>query len=227
MTTSLNLLQELIGTFYIKLGLDFRAKLVVGQICEAPVCTAMKTAPSGVLIRSTQVELRQTCFRQVPQPGDAYESKRILNSPQLGAHEEFAVTRAKRRPVIVLMPQQDEIEVVETRRMMKINKKLVLVAPCYGVVNAMQECKTDPEFLKRVSSLHYPHFTFLPKGGHFDKDSLLRLDSIHHIFHSQLEASQWVLAPEIKDIVLGQLERVLSIGNGDKFVTARDILLGK
>lgn len=227
MTTSLNLLQELIGTFYIKLGLDFRAKLVVGQICEAPVLYCYENSaiwrPDTLDASRTSADL----FRQVPQPGDAYESKRILNSPQLGAHEEFAVTRAKRRPVIVLMPQQDEIEVVETRRMMKINKKLVLVAPCYGVVNAMQECKTDPEFLKRVSSLHYPHFTFLPKGGHFDKDSLLRLDSIHHIFHSQLEASQWVLAPEIKDIVLGQLERVLSIGNGDKFVTARDILLGK
>jgi hypothetical protein len=35
-TTSLNLLQELITDFYVKLGLDYKAKLVVGQICEAP-----------------------------------------------------------------------------------------------------------------------------------------------------------------------------------------------
>src|ERR1700730_6302413 len=111
--------------------------------------------------------------------------------------------------------------------MMKVNKKLVTVAPCHSVVNEKEECKTDPEFLKRVGLLEYPHFTLLPKGGALTKDSLLRLDSIQHVFHSHLEPTQWALAPEIKQIVLGQLERILSIGSGESYVTARDILHGK
>jgi hypothetical protein len=226
-STSVNLLQDLVSDFYVKLGLDYRARLVVGQICDAPVLYCYENSeiwrPASLDSSGTSA----STFQQIPKPGDAYKSGRLLHSPHLGAYEEFPVTRAKRRPVVVLMPQQDQIDVKETRGMMKVNKKLVTVAPCYGVVNQMDEAKTDPEFLTRVSMLAYPHFMFLPTGGAMSKDSLLRLDSIHHVFHSQLEPTQWALAPDIKDIVLGQLERVLSIGNGDAYVTARNILFGK
>ena len=226
-SSSLSILQELVSDFYAKLGLDYRAKLVAGQICEAPVLYCYENSEIWRPLDLDNSGTSASLFGQIARPGDAYQSNRLLHSPRLGAHEEFPVTRAKRRPVIVLMPQQDQIELKETRGMMKVNKKLVTVAPCYGVVNEMGECKTDPDFLTRVSMLEYPHFMLLPKGGPLLKDSLLRLDSIHHVFHSHLEPKQWALSQDIKDIVDGQLERILSLGNGDGYVTARNILFGK
>lgn len=109
--------------------------------------------------------------------------------------------------------------------MMKVNKKLVTVTPIYGVVNENQELKIDKAFLERVSNLEFPHFMFLPRDVCVPKDSLLRLDSIHHTFHPHLEAKQYALAPEIVKILLGQLERVFETGNGDAYVEARSILL--
>jgi hypothetical protein len=188
------ILSELEPNFYVQLGLDYRARLVPGQVCIAPVLYCYENREIWRPFDLDNSQTSATVFRLVPQPGDAYQSQRLLQSPQLGVYEEFPVVRAKRRPVIVLMPQQDEVEVRETRGMMRVNKKLVTVAPCYSVVNAMNECKTDPRFLIRVGMLEFPHFMFLPQGGSMDRDSLLRLDSIHHVFHSQLEPTQWTLS---------------------------------
>jgi hypothetical protein len=220
-------LHEFISPFYVKLGEDYRSKLVVGQICITPVLYCYENREIWRPMSLDTSGTSATIFKIEAQPGDAYKSSGLLHSPRLEAYEEFPVVRAKRRPVIVLMPQQDEVDLKEHRGMMKVNKKLVTVAPCYGVVNEQDECKTDKSFLERVSNLEFPHFMFLPHDAFIPKDSLLRLDSIHHTFHPHLEPKQHALAPEIVKILLGQLERVLSIGNGDAYVLARDILLGK
>ena len=215
-------LHELISPFYVKLGTDYRSKLVVGQICFTSVLYCYENREVWRPISLDTSGTFASAFKI-----DAYKSARILHSPKLEAYEEFPVVRAKQRPVIVLVPQQSQVDLKESAGMMKVNKKLVTVAPCYSVVNAQDECKTDPAFLIRVSNLEFPHFMFLPQGPCITKDSLLRLDSVHHTFHPHLEPKQFALAPENVDILLGQLERVLSIGNGDAYVVARDILLGK
>jgi len=220
-------LHDYISPFYVKLGDDYRSKLIVGQICLTSVLYCYENReiwrPLGLDSSGTSASF----FKIEPEPGDAYKSGALLHSPRLEAYEEFPVVRAKRRPVIVLMPQQGEIDLKEHRGMMRVNKKLVTVAPCYSVVNAQDECKTDKSFLERVSNLEFPHFMFLPHDVCVLRDSLLRLDSIHHTFHPHLELKQYALAPDIVKILLGQLERIFETGNGDAYVTARDILLGK
>jgi hypothetical protein len=220
-------LHEYISPFYVKLGNDYASKLVIGQICVTSVLYSYENReiwrPVGLDASGTAA----TIFKIEAKPGDAYKSVFLLHSPKLEAYEEFPVLRAKRRPVIVLMPQQDQINLKEQGGMMKVNKKFVTVAPCYGVVNQQNECKTDKSFLERVSNLEFPHFMFLPHDACMPKDSLLRLDSIHHTFHPHLEPKQYALAPDIVKILLGQLERIFSTGNGDAYVVARDILLGK
>jgi len=220
-------LHELISPFYVKLGEDYRSKLAVGQICVTSVLYCYENREIWRPIGLDNSGTSATYFKIEPEPGDAYKSSTILHTPRLEAYEEFPVVRAKRRPVIVLMPQQGEIDLKEHRGMMKVNKKLVTVAPFYSVVNEQNECKTDKVFLERVSNLEFPHFMFLPRDAFVPRDSLLRLDSIHHTFHPHLEPKQCALAPEIVTILLGQLERVLSTGNGDNYVLARDILLDK
>jgi hypothetical protein len=220
-------LHELISPFYVKLGEDYRSKLVVGQICVTSVLYCYENREIWRPISLDNSGTSATWFKIEPEPGDAYKSSTILHTPRLEAYEEFPVVRAKRRPVIVLMPQQGEIDLKEHRGMMKVNKKLVTVAPFYSVVNEQDECKTDKSFLERVSNLEFPHFLFLPRDAFIPNDSLLRLDSIHHTFHPHLEPKQCALSPEIVKILLGQLERIFSTGNGDNYVLARDILLDK
>jgi hypothetical protein len=48
---------------------------------------------------------------------------------------------------------------------------------------------------------------------------------MHNAFHPHLEPKQYALAPDIVKILLGQLERIFGIGNGDAYVEARSILL--
>jgi len=211
----------------VKLGLDYASKLVVGQICLTSVLYSYENReiwrPLGLDSSGTSASV----FKVEAEPGDAYKSGTLLHSPRLEAYEEFPVVRAKRRPVIVLIPRQDEISLKEHKGLMKVNKKLVTVAPCYGIVNAQGECKTDKSFLERVSNLEFPHFMFLPSQACIPKDSLLRLDSIHHTFHPHLEPKQFALAPDIVKILQGQLERIFSTGNGDAYVTTREILMMK
>lgn len=211
----------------MKLGADFHSNLIVGQICETTVLYCYENREIWRPINLDTSGTYASFFKIEAQPGDAYKSSRILHSPKLEAYEEFPVLRAKHRPVIVLVPQQNQIPLNESAGRMKLNKKLVTVAPCYGVVNALDQCKTDPAFLTRVSDLEFPHFMFLPKGGHIEKDSLLRLDSIHHTLQPHLDATQWALAPAVVEILLGQLERIFAIGNGEAYVTAREILMGE
>ncbi len=218
-------LHELIKPFYVKLGEDYRSKLVIGQICLTSVIYTYENRqvwrPSALDSSGTRANL----FKIEAEPGDAYQSNTLLHTPRLEAYEEFPVVRAKRRPVIVLVPKQDEINAVERGGMVKVNKKLVTVAPIYGVVNQNDECKIDKSFLERASNLEFPQFMFLPRDVCVPKDSILRLDSIHRTFQPHLDAKQYALAPDIVKILLGQLERVFGTGNGDAYVDARTILL--
>ncbi len=219
-------LHEYVSPFYNKLGNDYRANLTVGQICETTVLYCYENRQIWRPLDLDNSGTLASVFKIEAQSSDAFKSGRILHSPRLEAYEEFPVVRAKRRPVIILMAHQGEIDLKEQGDLMKVNKKLVTVAPCYGVVNAQDEFKIDPVFLTRVSNLEFPHFMFLPQGPCITKDSLLRLDSIHHTFHPHLEPKQYALAPDIVKILLGQLERIFSTGNGDAYVEARNILLG-
>jgi hypothetical protein len=218
-------LHELIKPFYVKLADTYRSQLVVGQICVTSVLYTYENRqiwrPLGLDNSGTSA----TFFNVEAEPGDAYRSNTLLHTPRLEAYEEFPVVRAKRRPVIVLIPKQDEINLKEHSGMIKVNKKLVTVAPCYSVVNELDECKTDKSFLERVSNLEFPHFMFLPRDVCITKDSLLRLDSIHHTFYPHLEPKQYALAPDVVKILQGQLERIFATANGDAYVEARNILL--
>jgi len=216
---------EIVNSFYVKLGLDYRSKLVHGQICFSVVHYCYENRqiwrPSGLDSSSTQA----TFFQIEPSPGDAYSSGRVLHTPKLGAGEEFPVVRAKRRPVVVLLPPREQIDTKDSGGAMKINKKLTTVAPCYGLVDEMGNSKLDPAFLGRVGMLEFEHFMFLPGQMPLDKDSLLRLDSATHVFYPHLEPTQHALSEEVWNVVAGQLQRLLKTGPGDDYLSAREQLM--
>jgi len=218
-------LDDLIEEPFEKLGVDFRANLRVGQICWAPVLYSYENSeiwrPSSLDASGTAA----THFSVTPEPGNAYKEPKLLASPHLEAYEEFPVLRAKIRPVVLLVPCPKKINIQDTRGGGKINRHLCIVSPCYSVTDAMGKCRFPDEFLKKVRLLEYPHFMFLPKAACLKNDSLLRLDSIQHVFHNKLEPSQWRIAPDLLNILLGQITYVFtSVYEGD-YKVARDMLL--
>ena len=218
-------LDDLIAEPFEKLGVDFRANLRPGQVCQTPVLYSYE---NGEIWRPTAYDESGTAatnFSVIARPGDAYKQPNILASPRLEAYEEFPVLRAKSRPVVLLVPSPNEIKVRDVRGGGKINRHLCLISPCYSVADEMGKAKFPEEFLKKVRLLEYPHFMFLPKSPCLKNDSLLRLDSIQHVFHNQLDPTQWCLSAELFKILLGQLTYLFTRIYGGDYQVARDLLL--
>jgi hypothetical protein len=219
------LLDEFIDDFYQKLGTDFRANLRAGQICKAPVLYSYENAEVWRPSRFDTSQTHATDFSIVPRPGDAYKRSATIHSPRLESYEEFPVIRAKLRPVVLLVPDPQEIGIRDFRGGGRINRHLCLVAPCYGVVDAMGKSKYPQEFIDRVRLLEFPQFMFLPETACMPKDSLLRLDSIQHIFHNELEPTQWALSEDVQKILCGQMTYLLTGAYEGDYKVARDALM--
>lgn len=220
-------LDELIDDFYHKLGADFRASLRVGQICRAPVLYSYENAEVWRPSRFDNSQTEATDFSIAARPGDAYRRSATIHSPRLESYEEFPAIRSKLRPVVLLLPDPPEIGIRDLRGGGRINRHLCLVAPCYGVVDAMGKSKYPQEFIDRVRLLEFPQFMFLPETPCMPKDSLLRLDSIQHVFHNQLEANQWAMSEDMQNILFGQLTFLLTTTYGGEYKAARDILMSQ
>jgi hypothetical protein len=220
-------LDDLISEPFEKLGLDFRSNLQPGQICQAPVLYSYENTeiwrPSALDASGTAA----TNFCVTAAAGDAYKKKFILQSPRLEAYEEFPVLRAKHRPVVLLVPRPKDIKIHDVKGGGKINRHLCLVSPCYSVEDEMGKAKFAPEFLKGVRLLEYPQFMFLPKSICLKNDSLLRLDSIQHVFHNHLEASQWRLSLDLLKILLGQVAFLFTRVYSGEYQAARDLLIAE
>jgi hypothetical protein len=218
-------LDEFVGDFYQKLGTDFRANLQRGQVCKAPVLYSHENAEIWRPSRFDTSNTHATDFHILIRPGDAYRQTTTIHSPRLEPYEEFPVVRAKIRPVILLVPDPAEIDVPNVPGGGRINRHLCLAAPCYSVVDAMGKSKYQKAFIDRTRLLEFPQFMFLPAAACMQKDSLLRLDSIQHVFHNHLEATQWALSDDVQKILFGQLTFLLTAAYGGEYKIARDMLM--
>lgn len=220
-------LDEFVEDFYQKLGTDFRANLRPGQICKAPVLYAYENAELWRPCRFDASETQATEFALIPRPGDAYKLTRTIHSPRLEPNEEFPVLRAKFRPVVLLVPDPEEIHIRDLHGGGRINRHICLTAPCFSVMDAMNKSKYPQQLIDRVRLLEFPQFMFLPEGACLRKDSLLRLDSIQHVFHNELEATEWSLADDLQKILRGQLNFLFSGTYGGEYQIARDMLMAQ
>lgn len=221
-------LDELISTQFEKLGSDFRKNLRVGQICRAPVLYCYESSeiwrPCGLDMSGTMA----TYFNPISQPGDAYKTTNILAKPRLEAYEEFPVVRAKFRPVILLVPSPAPSDIPKLPGGSPIDRHLCLVAPCYSVQDPAGKPRFPQKFLENVRRLLYPHFLFLVNQQPcLPNDSILRLDTIQHVFHNHLQPTEWRLPPDLLKILLGQLAFLFSNIYEGEFKVARNLLLSQ
>jgi hypothetical protein len=164
-----------------------------------------------------------TDFRITAAGEDRFNHLTLAN-PKLESNEEFVVVRAKRRPVLMLVPPV-EIDEKRSYRGSPVSRKLALVAQIYSVSSARTgEMKFDPAFIANIRELKYPQILFLPqKSGVIEVDSLLRLDECQSVFTNQLEAIPFEFSKPIKEVLQSQFLYLFNETDDDVFSTFRDM----
>src|SRR3972149_5488697 len=137
---------------------------------------------------------------------DAFRRRAPLHTPRLEINEEFVVARAKKRPVILITPTPERIN-IRALRGGRIHKNVCLVAPLYSVEGVDGKAKFPEDFVNRIRNMEYRHLFFIPEdsGGQI-RHSICRLDSMQAIFAPHLESTDLCLSAEVIDILCGQIE---------------------
>lgn len=168
-----------------------------------------------------------TNFQIVPAGQDAFKRIIPLAAPKLETNEEFLVVRAKRLPVVLVMPETPPLGVDNRGYRGKVQRHLCLVAQIYGLADPRTGREEfNPSFVQRVRKMEFPQLMFVPaRAGFLDVDSLLRLDELQSVFTPNLEPTQLALGDETADVLRGQLQ-FLFAGTGPTLYTdLRELLL--
>jgi len=158
---------------------------------------------------------------------DAFKRNIPLAAPKLETNEEFLVIRAKRRPVLLVMPETPPFGVNNKGYRGKVQRHLCLVGQIFGLADPKTtQAEFSPSFVERVRKMEFPQLMFLPaRPGFLEVDSLLRLDELQSVFTPNLEATRLALGDEVARALRDQLQFLLT-GAGPSFYTdLRELLL--
>lgn len=218
---------DLVGTFYEKLGADFRRNVCAGQICLTHIHYSQENReiwrPDGYDGTQTRAER----FRIVAAGEDAYRKQFPMTAPKLETNEEFPVVRAKRRPVLVIRPAPPEVEIPPLPGGTRMSRPLAIVVPCFSVEGKAGQAKFPAPFLDRVRCLEYPEFVFLPECGALERDSLVSVFRLTNVYQSHLDPLPWKLSDETLEVIQGQLRYYFEGIYEGKYATAREMLLNQ
>jgi hypothetical protein len=215
---------DLIDPFYVKLDNTYAdpSKYAQGQIffADVPYSEEQKQywRPSGY---DKQTSTSATSFNIVQNAADLFKRNLPLYTPKLEVNEEFAVVRAKRRPVLLMaLPGSGVLGKLAKHH---------LVVPRFGAVKGnSDQPKLPPDVMRRVRTLEYPDLLFSP--SHPDvltKDGIFANYLMQPIPLSRLEATQYALAPSVLKVFRCQiLHRCFGIYN-EEYAEWREMFLNQ
>jgi hypothetical protein len=166
-------------------------------------------------------------FQILPAGKDAFRRGIPLASPKLETNEEFLVVRAKRRPVVLVMPETPPFGVDNRGYRGKVQRHLCLVGQVFGVVDPRTGREEfSPSFIERVRKMEFPQLMFLPaRPGLLEIDSLLRLNELQSVFTPNLEPTQYALGDEVAPVLRGQLQFLITGAGPSVYTELRELLL--
>ena len=166
-------------------------------------------------------------FQIVAAGQDAFRRNFPLASPKLETNEEFLVLRAKKRPVVLVMPETPPFGVDNKGYRGKVQRRICLVAQVYGLADMRTGREEfNPSFVERVRKMEFPQLMFLPvRPGFLEIDSLLRLDELQSVFTPNLEPTQLALGDEAANVLRGQLQFLFAGSGPTLYTELRELLL--
>jgi hypothetical protein len=216
------LLRELVSSMYASIGPTHRSQRVVGQICIAPVLYCYENRRIWRPCETDETGTQASRFHIVSEGADAYNRSSPLKNPDLSVREEFTVVKGKRRPVVIVKLPDGP---VLGSALPSASRPLPVVLPLYSVEDSSGRAKHDAQFLARVQQLEFPEFFFLSaEGAAIEKDSLVALSRLTHIFEAHLDPTNWRLSDETLRVLIGQIVFWLTGFYGGDYKTARDML---
>jgi hypothetical protein len=158
---------------------------------------------------------------------DAFRRNIPLAAPKLETNEEFLVIRAKKRPVVLVMPETAPFGVDNKGYRGKVQRHLCLVGQVFGLADSKTgQAEFSPSFVERVRKMEFPQLMFLPaRPGFLEVDSLLRLDELQSVFTSNLEPTRLALGDEVTSVLRGQLQYIFAGTGPTLYTELRELLI--
>ena len=130
-----------------------------------------------------------TKFEIVQMSGDHFKrkSKLPIKALALGETEELLISKAKKRPCIVVSAQtttfEDETITSELRRRRHLQDNSMILAPLYGLATPDDPKGFPPVMVARIRAFLYYQFFYLPQSCpktkvSIGKESIVRLDRL-------------------------------------------------
>jgi len=202
-------LDEVFDSYYNPIGPKYRSSYLFGQFFWTHVLYALENLEFWRPVDYDETKTHPTEFEIATSTDDAFNRPAPLYTPKLEIDEELIVLRAKRRPVILIVPAPERIALPQIRGGGRVHRNLAIVAPLYSVATKEGKAKYHPDFINMIRTLEFPHLFFCPSYLPI-RDSICRLDSIQTSFLSHLEPIDLRLCDEVLNVFKGQLEHHLT-----------------
>lgn len=218
---------EIVISFFEEVGSGYKGSFVRGQLFWTHICYHKEDLKYWRPKNYDETKTHASEFIITSSTKDAFNRRSPLYAPKLQINEEFPVMIAKRRPVILVSPVPERIEISEVRGGGKINLNLCLAVPLYRVEDVDGRAKYRTEFIDRIRKLEFPHLSFVPENKSKGiKNSICRLDRTQACFANQMDAINLKLSREVLGVFNGQIEFFMTERYGDDFQVYREVLLG-
>jgi hypothetical protein len=160
---------------------------------------------------------------------DAFRRNIPLAAPKLETNEEFVVLRAKKRPVVLVMPEAPPLGVDNRGYRGKVQRRVCVVAQIFGLADVKTGREEFiPSFVHRIRKMEFPQLMFLPASpGFLEVDSLLRLDELQSVFTPNLEPTRLALGDETAKVLRGQLQFLFAGSGPTDYTELRELLLNE
>jgi hypothetical protein len=215
--------------FYKQLPLGYHQHFSFGQIFRTHAYYPHENLElwRPVLDPNEPTKTIATQFQIIAAGQDAFRRGIPLASPKLETNEEFLVIRAKKRPVVLVMPEAPPFGVNNKGYRGRIQRHLCLVAQVFGLADTKTGgAEFSPSFVERVRRMEFPQLMFLPtRPGFLEIDSLLRLDELQSVFTPNLEPTQLALGDEVGNVLRGQLQFLVAGAGPTLYTELRELLL--
>jgi len=215
--------------FYKKLPLGYYTQFSVGQFFWTHAYYAHENLELWRPIPdpSEPTKTIASAFQIVAAPADSFHRTIPLASPKLETNEEFIVIRAKRRPVLLVIPEAPPWGIDNRGYRGKVQRRRCVVAQIFGLADPRtREAQFSTSFIDRVRKMEFPQLIFLPqRPGLLDVDSILRLDELQSVFTPHLQPTQYSLGDEAATVMRAQIGFLTTNMGPNEYTELRELIL--
>lgn len=200
------------------------------EISEVPTLLDVKRASP------TEHEITDFSFAEVGSHHFKEKERLPVKRLKLEDNSELVVSRAKRRPCVVIglagidAANIEEMQHEGQKRQAKhLSRVIHIVAPMFSCSTAQETGSFGPEITKRIKVLSYPHLAYFPPFDlaelSFNPGSILRLDLAFSTYLLRgCEKSNLRVNEEVMDIVQEQFKCLCGNAPSEDFMEIKELL---